>query len=67
MLVTRLILRKVTKNEALLLEVSNGVSDVGKELSGLKTDLVTLRTTLPGIIATTVSAILREDFARLKV
>jgi len=66
-LVTRHILRKVTENEALLLEVRNEVSEIRKDLSQLKTDLVTLRADMPGIIATTVSAILREELARRKV
>jgi hypothetical protein len=65
-LVTRHILRKVTENEALLLEVRNEVSEARKELSQIKTELVTLRADMPGIIATTVSAILREELARRK-
>jgi hypothetical protein len=63
-LVTRHILRKVTENEALLLDVRNEVGEVKKEISQLKADLVTLRADLPGIIAGTVSAILREELAR---
>jgi hypothetical protein len=63
-LVSRHILRKVTENEALLLDVRNEVGEVKKELSQLKADLVTLRADLPGIIASTVSAILREELSR---
>ncbi len=65
-LVTRHILRKVTENEALLLDVRNEVGEVKKELSSLRNDLLTLRADLPGIIASTVSAILREELARRK-
>ncbi len=63
-LVSRHILRKVTENEALLLDVRNEVGELKKELSGLRADLITLRADLPGIIASTVSAILREELAR---
>ena len=66
-LVARHILRKVTENEALLLDVRNEVSEVRKELSQLKADLVTLRADMPGIIASTVSAILREELARRRI
>jgi hypothetical protein len=59
-LVTRHILRKVTENENSLLEVK-------KEVSELRNEILTLRADLPGIIASTVSAILREELARRKV
>jgi hypothetical protein len=50
-------LRKVTENEISLLEVK-------KEVSELRNEILTLRADLPGIIATTVSAILREELSR---
>jgi len=59
-LVTRHILRKVTENEISLLEVR-------KEVSELHNEILSLRADLAGIIASTVSAILREEFARRKV
>ena len=59
-LVSRHILRKVTENEALLL-------DLKKEVSELRNDFLTLRADLPGIVASAVSAILREELARKKV
>lgn len=72
-LVSRHILRKVTENEALLLDVRNELGELRKEVGGLRKevteirdDLVTLRADLPGIIASTVSAILREELARKK-
>jgi hypothetical protein len=65
-LVSRHILRKVTENEALLLDVRNEIGEVRKELSELRSDLLTLRADLPGIIASTVSAILREELSRRK-
>ena len=59
-LVSRHILRKVTENETALL-------DLKKEVSELRNDVLTLRADLPGIIASTVSAILREELSRRKV
>jgi hypothetical protein len=59
-LVSRHILRKVTENEIMLL-------DLKKEVSELRTDVLTLRADLPSIIASTVSAILREELSRRKV
>ena len=59
-LVSRHILRKVAENENLLLELK-------KEVSELRNDVITLRADLPGIIASTVSAILREELSRRKV
>ena len=59
-LVSRHILRKVTENEHLLL-------DLQKQMSALQGEFVTLRADLPGIIASTVSAILREELSRKKV
>ncbi len=56
-LVSRHILRKITENEALLLEVK-------KEVSDLRNELVTLRADLPQIIASSISAILREELSR---
>jgi hypothetical protein len=58
-LVSHHILRKVTENETMLL-------DLKKEVGEVRNDLLTLRADLPGIIATTVSAILREELSRLK-
>ncbi len=51
--VTRHILRKVTENESMLL-------DLKKEVSELRNDLTLLRADLPGIISTVVGALLRE-------
>ena len=59
-LVSRHILRKVTENETALL-------DLKKEVSELRNEILTLRADLPGIIASTVSAILREELSRRKV
>ena len=59
-LVSRHILRKVTENETALL-------DLKKEVSELRNDVLTLRADLPSIIASTVSAILREELSRRKV
>ncbi len=59
-LVSRHILRKVTENEIMLL-------DLKKEVSELRNDVLTLRADLPSIIAGTVSAILREELSRRKV
>jgi hypothetical protein len=58
-LVSRHILRKLTENENLLL-------DLQKQMSALQGEFVTLRADLPGIIASTVSAILREELSRKK-
>ena len=66
-LVSRHILRKVTENEALLLGVRNEVGELKKEVSELCNDVLTLRADLPSIIASTVSAILREELSRRKV
>jgi hypothetical protein len=49
----------VTENEGALL-------DLKKEVSELHNGLLTLRADLPGIVASTVSAILREELSRLK-
>ncbi len=59
-LVSRHILRKVTKNETALL-------DLKKEVSELRNDVLTLRADLPSIIASTASAILREELSRRTV
>lgn len=66
-LVSRHILRKVSENENLLLGVRNEVGELRKEVSELRNDVLTLRADLPGIIASTVSAILREELSRRKV
>ena len=58
-LVARHILRKVTENETALL-------DLKREVSELRNDVLTLRADLPSIIASTVSAILREELSRRK-
>ena len=59
-LVSRHILRKVSENETALL-------DLKKEVSELRNDVLTLRAKLTGIIASTVSAILREELSRRKM
>jgi hypothetical protein len=59
-LVSRHILRKVTENETALL-------DLKKEVTELRNDVLTLRADLPSIIASTVSAILREELSRGKM
>lgn len=66
-LVSRHILRKVTENEALLLSVRNEVGELKKEVTELRNDVLTLRADLPSIIASTVSAILREELSRRKM
>jgi hypothetical protein len=73
-LVSRHILRKVSENENLLLGVQKQVIGLQEQMVGLqrqiselRTDFVTLRADLPGIIASTVSAILREELSRRKV
>jgi hypothetical protein len=47
----------VTENENLLLEVK-------REVGELRDEIVTLRADLPGIIASPVTAIFREELAR---
>jgi hypothetical protein len=56
-LVTRHILRKVTENETLLL-------DVKKEVTELRSDVALLRADLPGIIANVVGALLRDHLRK---
>lgn len=51
--VTRHILRKVTENEAISL-------DLKKEVGELRTEITLLRAVLPGIISGVVGALLRE-------
>jgi hypothetical protein len=51
--VSRHILRKVSDNEALLLEMK-------RDLGALRDELVLLRADMPGIIAGAVGALLRE-------
>jgi hypothetical protein len=52
-------LQKVTENENSLLELK-------KEVSELRNEILTLRADLPGIIASTASAILLEELALRK-
>ncbi len=52
-LVTRHILRKLTENETVLL-------DVKKEVTELRNDLALLRADMPGIIANVFGALLRD-------
>jgi hypothetical protein len=56
-LVTRHILRKVTENENILL-------DVKKEVTELRNDLALLRADMPGIIANVVGALLRDQLGK---
>ncbi len=56
-LVTRHILRKVTENETILL-------DVKKEVTDLRSDVALLRADLPGIIANVVGALLRDHLRK---
>jgi len=56
-MVTRHILRKVTENENILL-------DVKKEVTELRNDLALLRADMPGIIANVVGALLRERLGK---
>ena len=53
-LVARHSLRKVTANENILL-------DVKKEVTELRNDLALLRADMPGIIATVIGALLRDQ------
>jgi hypothetical protein len=53
-------LAKLGENEALLLNVRAELGELRKEVTVLRNDLVTL----PGIIASAVTAILREEVAR---
>ena len=53
-LVTRHILRKVTENETILL-------DVKKEVTELRNELALLRADMPGIIANVIGAFLRDQ------
>jgi len=64
--VSRHLLRKASDNEALLLEVRAEVGELRKELGAVRSELVTLRADLPGIIASAVTAIMREELARRK-
>ncbi len=57
-------LAKLGENEALLLDVRAELGEVRKEVTVLRNDLVTLRADLPRIIASAVTAILREEVAR---
>ena len=57
-------LAKLGENEALLLDVRAELGELRKEVTVLRNDLVTLRADLPGIIASAVTAILREEMAR---
>ena len=64
-------LAKLGENEALLLdvraelgEVRNEVGELRKEVTAIQNNLITLRADLPGIIASAVTAILREEMAR---
>ena len=52
-LITRHILRKLTENETILL-------DVKKEVTELRNDLALLRADLPGIMANVIGALLRD-------
>lgn len=56
-LVARHILRKVTENETILL-------DVKKEVTALRNDLALLRADMPGIIANVMGAILRDRLGK---
>ena len=56
-MVTRHILRKVTENENILL-------DVKKEVTELRNDLALLRADMPGIIANVVGALLRDRLSK---
>ena len=57
-------LAKLGENEALLLDVRNEVGELRKEVTAIQNDLITLQADLPGIIASAVTAILREEMAR---
>ena len=64
-------LAKLGENETLLLdvraelgEVRNEVGELRKEVTAIQNNLITLRADLPGIIASAVTAILREEMAR---
>jgi hypothetical protein len=64
-------LAKLGENEALLLdvraelgEVRNEVGELRKEVTAIQNNLITLRADLPGIIASAVAAIMREEMAR---
>ncbi len=56
-LVARHILRKVTENENILL-------DVKKEVTELRNDVALLRADMPGIIANVIGAILRDSLGK---
>src|SRR5271157_3865773 len=57
-------LAKLGENEALLLDVRNEVGELRKEVTAIQNNLITLQADLPGIIASAVTAILREEMAR---
>lgn len=57
-------LAKLGENEAMQLDVRAELGELRKEVTVLRNDLVTLRADLPGIIASAVTAILREEVAR---
>jgi len=63
--VTRHILRKVTENEASLLDVRAELGHMRKDLSELRNEVALLRADLPGIISAVVGALLRENKQRL--
>ena len=56
-LVARHILRKITENENILL-------DVKKEVTELRNDVALLRADMPGIIANVVGALLRDRLGK---
>jgi seryl-tRNA synthetase len=69
--VSRHILRKITDNERLILDVrgevgdvKKEVGDVKKEVSELRSEIALLRADLPFIIATVVGSLLREERER---
>jgi hypothetical protein len=45
-------------------EMRNEVGELRKEVTAIQNNLITLRADLPGIIASAVAAILREEMAR---
>src|SRR5271166_5398389 len=57
-------LAKLGENEALLLDVSAELGELRKEVTAIQNNLITFRADLPGIIASAVTAILREEMAR---
>ncbi len=62
--VSRHIFRKVTELQSDVSQVQKDILDIKKDISALRDEVVLLRGDLPGIIASVVGALLREERER---